>query len=324
MQTKRKFKSCFINTFFEIKMKKLIKSITLFLILIFPSLNLIMPQNSIANPIYIPDVTFSGGLLPKENYSLSLISANVEIVADTSDLKFLGEIHFNGNYTIFNPENDINITIGAPFNFYPIDNCTVLLNGTNIPFTLKNDDELFDEDNCEILQQYMVNRNELPYFRIFWVLCNVSIPKNSSIRLEYKFNTPRPKSTELVKYFYIIYDVGTARLWNGNITEVVEIKVHRNFPTSIFNEDLCNTTNISNEICFRWEWYKERIEVNYVGLHYYVDLSNEYEYLYNSIKFTLILVVSIVGITLLIIKRNYNIKNKKKLFGNNRNEGSRN
>jgi len=308
-------------------MIKRIKLITFFLIIIFSNLNVFLSQNSIANPIYIPDVTFSGGLLPKENYSLSLISANVEIVADTSNLKLLGEIHFNGNYTIFNPENDINITIGAPFNFYPIDNCTVLLNGTNIPFTIKNDNEIFDEENCEILQQYMVNTNELPSFNIFWVLCNISIPKNSSIRLEYKFNTPRPKSTERVKYFYIIYDVGTARLWNGNITEVVEIIVHKNLPTSIYSENLCDTSNILNGMSYRWEWNEERIEVNYVGLHYYVDLSNEYDYLYNSIKFTLILVVSIVGIILLIIKRNSNIKNKKdikKLFENNRNERSQN
>ena len=297
-------------------MKKKLKLFISFLILFLTSSYIFLSQATTANPLYIPEVTFSGGLIPKDNCSLALLSANVKIDVDTSNLRFRGKIHFNGNYTIFNPESDINITIGAPFEFRRLDNCTVLLNGTKVPFITIAGNKLEQEYNSEIWEEYLVNElpyyHELAYFRESWVLCNISIPKNSSIKLEYDFIVPRAKFTQLIRYYYILYDVGTARLWNGNTTEIVEINVNDNLPTSIFSEDLCDVSNISNRMSYRWEWNNERIEINFLGLYYYLSFLHEYDYLYTSIKLYILLIISIVGILLFIKKYNSSIKIKKR------------
>jgi hypothetical protein len=291
-------------------MKKPIITVFILIIIFLPCVPVFVAQNAIANPVRLPYVTFSGGLLPEENNNLTLRSAKVKIMADTSNLKFLNEIHFNGNYTIFNPEDDINITIGAPFDFYPVDNCSVFLNGTKIPFFLISGYQLYEKYNSSIWSQYLIDGGLIPYYQIFWVMCNISIPKNSSITLGYEFNTPSRNSAILEEDYYIVYDVGTARLWNGNITEVVEISIYKNLPTSILSEELCIMSNISNGMSYRWEWNEKVIEINYLGLYYHVDFLHEYDYIYNSIKFSLFSGTSLVVIFIFIKKRNYRIRNK--------------
>ncbi|MFX1570854.1 MAG: hypothetical protein ACFFCV_21150 [Promethearchaeota archaeon] len=287
-------------------MKKSLKSLKVLLIIIFPCINLFFVQTVKANVTYSLDRNFAGGLLPKENCSLSLISANVKIEVDTSDLKFLGEIHFKGNYTINNPDGEINVTIGAPFNFYPFDNCTIIVNDTKIPFIIVRDYDI-DEYNSTIWDQYMWNT----YYPKTWFLCNVSIPQNSSINIKYDFFTSRPNYAIMEKRFYIIYDVGTARLWNGNITEMVEIKAQENPPTKIYGYESCDINAIPNGMSYKWEWIEERININYVGLYYNVNLTHEYDYLYNSLKFIFLLAISAIGISLVQLKKKFSLKKRK-------------
>jgi hypothetical protein len=65
-----------------------------------------------ANPT--PVSTF-GGILPKENLSLSLLYAEVKF--EINALNFPKDLmwNFKSNYTIFNSDETINITIGMPF-----------------------------------------------------------------------------------------------------------------------------------------------------------------------------------------------------------------
>lgn len=288
-------------------MNKTKKLILVLIILLLTNLNTFIIDKSVANLSYVNIVRYSGGLLPKENVSLSMTSANVIINADTSNLKYLGAISFSGNYTIFNPDQDINFTIGAPFEFFPPENCIVLVNGTSIPYDIINDYQIDYQEESQIWNQYLYNRTGVIYG--FWVLCNISIPKNTSIKLQYDFITPKPTHDELEGYYDIIYDVGTARLWNGNITESVEIRVNGHLPDSIYNEQSCVISNILNGKKYCWDWRDERIEINYVGLNYYFNFEKEYITLYNSIRITLILVTSLVGVAFILIKKYYK-KNK--------------
>ncbi|MFX1593855.1 MAG: hypothetical protein ACFFCL_14270 [Promethearchaeota archaeon] len=283
------------------------KEITLLsIILLLTNLNIIIINKSVADPAPIPITSYSGGLLPKENVTLSLISANVLIDADTSNLKYLGGISFNGNYTIFNPDDDINLTIGAPFEFYPVENCTVLVNDTSIPYSIIHDHDIDEEYDSEIWNQYIYNRSLVD--QGFWVLCNISINRSTYMKLQYIFNIPKPEFPYTFGYYRIIYDVGTARLWNGNVTETVKIRTHGNIPNSIYNEDLCVISDISDGKCYQWDWNEEKIEINYVGLNYYFDFQNEYNYVYYSMKIMLIFVPPIFGVIIILINKLYKRK----------------
>jgi len=279
-------------------MKRSFKLVLIFFITVLIHQNLTKLDFVIGNPVAVPIYQYSGGLLPQENVSLSLISANVIIDADTSNLRYLGGISFEGNYTVFNPENDINITIAAPFSIYPENNLSVLVNGTSVP----SDIIYYDNLESQLWEYYIDNiswGNVLPRY---WILCNISIPKNKTVEIQYKFNNPKPTySSELVSYD-ILYDVGTARLWNGTITEKVEIRAHGYNPNSIYNEQLCNVSDILDGKSHTWEWVNETIEINLVGVHYYYDGRNEYNILYFSVKIVLISTVTIIGIAIILTK----------------------
>lgn len=282
-------------------MKRIKKLFLTSLFLLLLSLNITKCEKSVANPI--PLIRYTGGILPKDNYSLSLISADVKIDADTSNLNYLKGVSFKANYTIFNPDDEVNVTIGAPFQFYPSNNCTVSVNGTLIPFEILEEGEI----QSEIWYEYLITCYDRHYFSIYWISCNITIPKNTSIEIQYEFKKPKPTYSSTPAYFDIIYDVGTARLWHGNITEIVEIRVHGHLPSSIYNEHLCNITDISDGVCYIWEWIDERIDVDFVGLCY--DFDNQNQLLFEIIFIILISIPIIGGIGLIIAIIYYKKKN---------------
>ncbi|MFX1387739.1 MAG: hypothetical protein ACFE9M_11030 [Promethearchaeota archaeon] len=279
-------------------MRSSFKLIMIFFIAILTNLSFTKLDIVKGNPIAIPIYRYSGGLLPQENVSLSLISANVIIDADTSNLRYLGGISFEGNYTVFNPENDLNITIAAPFSIYPEYNLSVSVNGTFVP----SDILYYDELESQLWEDYIDN---IPWGNIlprYWVLCNISIPENKTVEIHYKFNNPKPTYPSDLTSLDILYDVGTARLWNGTITEKVEIRVHGRAPNYIYNEQLCNVSDILDGKSHTWEWLDETIEINLVGIHYYYDGRYEYNFLYSSVKIVLISIVTLIGISIVLTK----------------------
>jgi hypothetical protein len=289
-------------------MRKKSREFLVFLVIIIS--NLITSQTNIinANPIAIPEYRYSGGLLPPENVSLSLVSANVVIDADTSNLRYLGKITFKGNYTISNSGNDLNITIAAPFNINPEKNLTVLVNNTLIPSDILNSDEL----QLELWLEYVENISTYFLTPRYWILSNISIPENQTIEIYYEFNHPEPIYSRDLVSFDIIYDVGTARLWNGTITEKVEIRTHGHNPKSIYHEDFCQTSNILDGRSHIWEWFDERVDIDFVGVYYYYWIQYEYEQIYSFIKILLILTVTILGTVIILVKIFFSRKNKKR------------
>ncbi len=146
----------------------------------------------------------------------------------------------------------------------------------------------------------------------YWILSNISIPKNKTLEIYYEFNHPEPIYSRDLVSFDIIYDVGTARLWNGTITEKVEIKTHGHNPKSIYHEDLCQISNILDGRSHIWEWFDERVDIDFVGVYYYYWIQYEYEQIYFFIKILLILTVSILGTVIILVKIFYSRKNKKR------------
>lgn len=228
-----------------------------------------------ANPT--PVSTF-GGILPKENLSLSLLYAEVNF--EINALNFPKDLmwNFKSNYTIFNSDETINITIGMPFGW-----------GTliyNYSLTIDNnpaliyDTILLEYENppiSEVWNKYLENIDNVRKFYLF----NITIPANNSVLISFSCKSIERSVRGLIKedgYYEIIYDVGTARVWNGNITEIVEFKVHGYLPDYSYHEEDCIISNFNNvkipivskysSKCYSWVWNNEIIEYNLVGIVY--------------------------------------------------------
>ncbi|MFX1358748.1 MAG: hypothetical protein ACFFBT_08690 [Promethearchaeota archaeon] len=238
-----------------------------------------------ANPSPVSTIC---GILPKENSSLSLLNAEVlfEINAryfPINNRDFFGlRWKCKSNYTIFNPDETINITIGMP-----------LGRGTSIynySLTIDNNPALIyntisqgqvNPNISEIWSKYLDNIEDGRKFYIF----NVTIPANDSVLINFSFDSKESSVKYMIENFgscEIIYDVGTARVWNGNITEKVEFKVYGVLPDYCYYEEDCLISDL-NQVkipfidkfldkygskCYSWEWNNEIIEYNLVGIVY--------------------------------------------------------
>ena len=239
----------------------------------------------------------TGNFLPMEN--CSLIMTNASIIFNIEHRTNRIDISFEGNYTVYNPDESLNMTLVAPFStdFYNLEStCIVKVGGNITPFSFLEYN--FFESPWE---QYLDTRFEMSSRRKFIVI-NTTVAENSSIELEYSFEayTVDPNSVDVLE---IYYDVGTSRAWNGSITERVEFKVHGKLPDSYseYEQGNCTITNIENGKSYVWEWLNEVITTNSV----YIKYRNPWRYVLGRIIPFIIIpsVFSAIIIPIVIINR---------------------
>jgi hypothetical protein len=130
----------------------------------------------------------------------------------------------------------------------------------------------------EVWNKYLENI-DFPVRKFY--LFNVTIPANNSVVISFSCESIERSVRGLIKdfgYYEIIYDVGTARVWNGNITEIVAFEVYGRLPDYCYHEEDCNISDLNNakipilsrycNKCYSWEWNNEMIEFNSVGIVY--------------------------------------------------------
>ncbi len=108
-----------------------------------------------------------------------------------------------------------------------------------------------------------------------FILTNISVPENSSVKIEYSFDA-YITHTDMDGDLYIYYDVGTSRAWNGTISERVEFKTYGKLPNSysmmqnqpIFYNYSCTISNFTNGRSYAWEWIDEIIMIDSVYISY--------------------------------------------------------
>lgn len=239
----------------------------------------------------------TGNFLPMEN--CSLIMTNASIIFNIEHRTNRIDISFEGNYTVYNPDESLNMTLVAPFStdFYNLEStCIVKVGGNITPFSFLEYN--FFESPWE---QYLDTRFDMSGRRKFIVI-NTTVAENSSIELEYSFEayTVDPNSVDVLE---IYYDVGTSRAWNGSITERVEFKVHGKLPDSYseYEQGNCTITNIENGKSYAWEWLNEVITTNSV----YIKYRNPWRYVLGRIIPFIIIpsVFSAIIIPIVIINR---------------------
>ena len=251
---------------------------------------------SLADLISI-EYTGTGDFFPAED--CSLIMNNASVIFDISFQEPYDQIDvsFKGNYTIYNPNVEQNITLAAPFSpdFKNLEStCIVEVDDIPIPFTINQ------YHWSDPWAEYLESKNLGISISRDFILTNVTFPENSSITLEYSFDAyiiPEINDDQLD----IFYDVGTSRAWNGSISERVEFKTYGKLPDSyskiipeLFNYT-CKISNFSNGRSYMWEWVDERIMIDQVYISY------SYSHRILRLIITIITVASYLGVPLIIV-----------------------
>ena len=296
--------------------RNLIMSTSLIVILVI-NFFIFIPK-TYSNPMPIPDNYFLGGIIPNDNITLNLLDASVVFNIDSTDFLNTIGINFDGNYSIFNPDNLMNVTLYAPFRLDSElinSSCNVQVNGTPISFELIDIYQL--EDNVsEMIMDYL----STPFlFLSNLIVCNLTLAENKTTIIRYRFNGSMLNPLYTADEFSITYDLGTAKAWQGNITEKVEFVVNGKIPNSYREfsnyslEDRCQITNINNGRVYTWEWDDENINTQLVGIIYRGRLLRTWVW-----WVVLLIGGSIAGINVLVVvlilrrrkrKKSHSIKN---------------
>jgi len=256
-----------------------------------------------ANPT---PVRIIGGFLPRENVSLSLTKANVLIEVDAINYPDVIRWNFEGNYTIYNPNNSTEITIAFPFYMSYVANETLQVNGN--PITI--DDVISLRNVSDIWNNYLDNLND-KYSRYAYIF-NLTFPTNDSLNVQFNFDSITRGINAYFEYvgkYDIIYDVGTSRVWNGNITEKVEFRIHGKQPDYRYSANQCKTSEIEDGKSYIWSWNNEIINVNLVGISY---LPSQQAFFYFIIFTIIVIIGGIIGITFFIRKKKSTQKHTRK------------
>ncbi|MFW9988098.1 MAG: hypothetical protein ACFFC3_05540 [Candidatus Odinarchaeota archaeon] len=287
--------------------------------------NKIFINEILANPLS-PYISSSSGPIIPENGTYSMPNANVLVEIDATHPSSHFNLDFNGNYTIFNPYDSKNVTIVAPFSrgmlgindttYYEFFNNYKYPDWIPIEFSELNSNATIKVDN-----------NIIPYNIMFggsiYLMCNVSLPKNDSLVLEYSLNTHLVTPPILSSSYYEIdfeYYVGTSRTWNGNITEMIDFRVKGYQPDRVYsvekpgNDVIINGKNftissIKGGKSYLWKWNNVRIYEDYVFLSY--DIMGGFED--DTISFGMyFMLFTLIGIVLMMTLQKIRLDLKKK------------
>jgi len=243
------------------------KSILLISLALIMNCNIFLSE-TLANPLPIPIEYDMGGIFTNSTSSFNLTNANVIFDIDSTDFSNNIGISFEGNYTIFNPNNITEIMIVAPFSVNQSvinSNCIVEVNNSPIIFDVGYSWEFGIEDWVMDYSWFEVRT---------YIVCNITIPENSSQTIRYEFNGLMPNPLYADDKFSIFYDLETSKAWSGNITERVEFNVKGKIPNSYSEwtegdyDDRCIVLNTANGRTYTWEWDNEKINTRRVGIIY--------------------------------------------------------
>ncbi len=236
---------------------------------------IVLPLNITAPPASLPNY-FIADIFTRTNTTVCLVNINTMIAIDATDFYNKIGINFDGNYTLYNPENTINLTLILPFSLcIDIQNSTfeASVNETQILFEVLSNTE-------ENLTNAGVNLDFLSKFPlhcpITLISFNLTLLENNTYVINYKFNGSIPKPLDLQNLFYMAYYLETARVWKGNLTQRVEFKVFGKLPIYSGGIDVdLQISDIQGGQSALFEWNKGKVESIYVGIIYYGPTSED-------------------------------------------------
>lgn len=238
---------------------------------------IVLPLHITAPPPSLPD-QFIADIFPSTNTTVRLININTMITIDATDFYNKIVINFNGNYTLFNPENTTNLTLILPFSLcLDVQNSTfeASVNDTLIPFeVISNTEENLTSTgvSLDFLSNFVV------HFPITLITSNLTLLENNTYVINYQFSGSIPKPLGLRNLFHMAYYLETARVWKGNLTQRVEIKVFGKLPiygTAGGYDGVGQVSDIQGGQSVLFEWNKGKVDTIYIGIMYYGSTSED-------------------------------------------------
>ncbi|MBA7514879.1 hypothetical protein ES705_06915 [subsurface metagenome] len=238
---------------------------------------IVLPLNITATPPGLPD-QFIADIFSSTNTTVCLININTMITIDATDFLNKIGINFDGNYTLFNPENTTNLTLILPFSL-----CIDIHNSTFEASV--NDTQILFEVLSNIEENLINTGINLDFLKFFVVHCpitlitsNLTLLENNTYIINYQFSGSIPKPLGFRNLFYMAYYLETARAWKGNLTQRAEFKVFGKLPIySIMGEydGFGQISDIPGGQSALYEWNKEKVDTIYVGIRYHGPSSED-------------------------------------------------
>ncbi len=202
----------------------------LFLISVYLVLNccISVPNVSAPPPQDFPD-QFITEIFPNSTASLQLSHTNTIITFNTTNISKKIDISFDANYTLTNQENTtimplimifslaINLSEGI---------FEVFANNTPISHDLINISSVNEIDAAIDLQFEW----DWGLYPIFIIITNVTLFRNSTSIIRYRFSGSKYNPFELMDIFYLMYIIGTSQEWIGDTTGRVELRCYGKEP----------------------------------------------------------------------------------------------
>ncbi|HEC40704.1 hypothetical protein LCGC14_0578890 [marine sediment metagenome] len=263
----------------------------------------VAPVPAIVSP---PD-QFIAEIFPNSTLPLQLTHSNTIISFNATDFPNKIDINFDANYTIYNSGNTSSIQVILPFslaidiNDFIFD---VYANNSQINYDIFNVSP-WNENITEI----DINFRIIELYPITLIRSNITLHKNSSSIMRYRFKGSMNNLLDPRDLFYVIYSIGTSQEWIGNTTGRVTLRVYGKQPVygqsgHGFNSGPPQLVDIIGGKSFRCEWNNTKSPWMSVGIRFYreVSLSEEIMEIIISNLLSYLLIVGIV-ISAVMIRR---------------------
>ncbi len=257
------------------KIRRQIFSFIIALLLIF---NFSIIKIDIANSIALGPSQFIAEIFPNCTLPLQLTYTNTIIDIDATDLNNKNDFQFDANYTLYNPENTATVPLMIPISLkIDISKFTfeVFANNSQIQYDLFSTttwnenitavDVYWLPPGLDITERY---NNPVTFIRT-----NVTLFKNSTSVIRYRFNGSVNTHFDANNFFYIAYYIGTSQEWIGNTTGRTIFTVYGKqpeFPTGGDIIELGNSTYVKFDGggSLFYKWFNAYHPRGYIGVGY--------------------------------------------------------
>lgn len=269
--------------------------------------------NVVAPPAPKPD-QFIGEIFPNSTIPLQLIHTDTLIIFNASDFSHFLGIHYDANYTIYNPGNASTLTVIVPFSLALSINDLVFevhVDDTQIPYDLY-DATPWNENKTEIDVSFLPRWIDI--YPVTLIRSKITFLQNSTSVIRYSFIGSMNIPSKPEDLFYITYHIGSSQEWEGTTSGKVELRAYGKQPvfstsSSSTGGDFTNNSSlidINGGRSFSHEWDDIHTPLGNIGVVYYRS-TPKIEIIWNFIVFQLLPFIGIAIIVIIVIvtkKRN--------------------
>lgn len=230
-----------------------------------------VPNVSAPPPPPLPD-QFITEIFPNSTAPLQLSHTSTIITFNTTKISNKIDITFDANYTIANQENTTIIPLIMIFSLaINISEAIfeVFANNTPISHDLINISST-NEIDAAIDIQFEWGSGLYP---IFIIISNVTLFKNSTSIMRYRFSGSKYNPFDLMDIFYMIYHIGTSQEWIGDTTGRVELRCYGKeprFSRGVYGfSPKCQIVDITGGTAYICEWNNTVNPFMHIGVQFY-------------------------------------------------------